>query len=40
MTEFEWGRELNEGVKKIYSDMAEAGLPAPEYVETPDTVKF
>lgn len=24
MTEFEWVRELNEGVKKIYSDMADA----------------
>ena len=40
MTEFEWVRELNEGVKKIYSDMAEAGLPAPEYIETPNTVKL
>ena len=25
MTEFEWVRELNEGVKKIYTDMAAAG---------------
>ena len=40
MTEFEWVRELNEGVKKIYADMAEAGLPAPEYVETPNTVRL
>ena len=40
MTEFEWVRELNEGVKKIYADMAEAGLPAPEYIETPNTVKL
>ncbi len=40
MTEFKWVRELNEGVKKIYSDMAEAGLPEPEYVETPNTVKL
>ena len=32
MTEFEWVRELNEGVKKIYSDMEEAGLPAPEFI--------
>ena len=38
MTEFEWVRELNEGVKKIYSDMEEAGLPKPEYVEGPNTV--
>ena len=40
MTEFEWVRELNEGVKKIYSDMVEAGLPAPEFIETPNTVKL
>ena len=29
-------RELNEGVKKIFSDMINAGLPAPEYIETPN----
>ena len=40
MTEFEWVRELNEGVKKIYSDMADAGLPDPEYIETPNTVRL
>ena len=40
MTEFEWVRELNEGVKKIYSDMAETGLPEPEYIETPNTVRL
>ena len=40
MTEFEWVRELNEGVRKIYSDMKAAGLPAPEYEETPNTVKL
>ena len=40
MTEFEWVRELNEGVKKIYSDMTEAGLPEPEYIETPNTVRL
>lgn len=40
MTEFEWVRELNEGVKKIYLDMAEAGLPDPKYIETPNTVKL
>ena len=40
MTEFEWVRELNEGVKKVYSDMEEAGLPAPEFIETPNTVKL
>lgn len=32
LTAFEWVREFNEGVKKIYSDMEEAGLPEPEYV--------
>ena len=40
MTEFKWVRELNEGVKKIYSDMEDAGLPEPEYKETPNTVKL
>ena len=25
-------REFNEGVKKVYADMQEAGLPEPEYV--------
>ncbi|MBR1741925.1 MAG: HTH domain-containing protein [Lachnospiraceae bacterium] len=40
MTEFEWVRELNEGVKKIYSDMTDAGLPEPEYIETPNTVRL
>ena len=40
MTEFEIVRELNEGVKKIYSDMEEAGLPKPEYMETANTVRL
>ena len=40
MNEFERVRELNEGIKKIYSDMAEAGLPEPEYIETPNTVRL
>lgn len=31
---------MNEGVKKIYSDMAEAGLSEPEYIETPNTVRL
>lgn len=31
LTAFEWVREFNEGVKKIYSDMEKAGLPEPEY---------
>lgn len=28
---FEWVREFNEGVKKIYRDMSEARLPEPEF---------
>ena len=28
---FDWVRELNEGVDKIFQEMDEAGLPAPEY---------
>lgn len=28
---FDWVRELNEGVDKIYGEMAKAGLPEPEY---------
>lgn len=40
MTEFELVRELNEGVKKIFSDMTAASLPNPEYIETPNTVKL
>lgn len=32
LTAFEWVREFNEGVKKVYADMQEAGLPEPEYV--------
>lgn len=28
---FEWVREFNEGVKKIYEDMSDAGLPEPEF---------
>lgn len=31
LTAFEWVREFNEGVKKIYSDMRDAGLPEPHY---------
>ncbi len=33
LTEFRWVRELNEGVKRIYSDMAEYFLEEPEYTE-------
>ncbi len=32
-TEFEWVRELNEGVDKIYEVMKATGLPEPEYSE-------
>lgn len=28
---FDWARELNEGVDKIYDEMERAGLPDPEY---------
>lgn len=28
---FDWVRELNEGVGKIYEEMKKAGLPNPEY---------
>lgn len=28
---FDWVRELNEGVDKIFQEMDEVGLPAPEY---------
>ena len=30
-TAFDWVRELNEGVDKIYQEMDDAGLPEPEY---------
>lgn len=30
-TAFDWVRELNEGVDKIYQEMNKAGLPEPEY---------
>lgn len=38
LTEFGWVRELNEGVKKIYSDMAEEELSEPEYRDSANTV--
>lgn len=38
LTEFGWLRELNEGVKKIFSDMAEGELTAPEYRDSANTV--
>lgn len=33
---FDWVRELNEGVGKIFQEMDEAGLPAPEYENDSD----
>lgn len=35
-TAFDWVRELNEGVDKIYQEMGNAGLPEPEYVNQDD----
>ena len=35
-TAFDWVRELNEGVDKIYQEMADAGLPEPEYESQDD----
>lgn len=35
-TAFDWVRELNEGVDKIYQEMDDAGLPEPEYINQDD----
>lgn len=40
LTEFGWVRELNEGVKRIYSDMEEFFLEEPVYTEPNQTVKL
>ena len=40
LTEFGYVRELNEGVKKIYSDMSEAKLPDPEYKDFANAVRL
>ena len=40
LTEFGWVRELNEGVKRIYSDMAEFFLDAPIYSEPEQGVRL
>lgn len=40
MTEFGFVRELNEGVKKIYSDMEDSGLAEPEYSDSANTVRL
>ena len=40
LTDFGWVRELNEGVKRIYTDMKEFFLEAPEYSEPEQSVKL
>lgn len=40
LTDFGWVRELNEGVKRIYTDMAEFFLEEPIYSEPDQTVKL
>ena len=40
LTEFGWVRELNEGVKRIYSDMEDFFLDPPVYSEPDQTVKL
>ena len=40
LTEFGWVRELNEGVKRIYEDMADFFLEEPVYSEPEQSVKL
>ena len=40
LTDFGWVRELNEGVKRIYSDMEDFFLDEPEYSEPEYAVKL
>jgi toxin-antitoxin system, toxin component, fic family len=40
LTEFGWVRELNEGVKRIFSDMKDFYLDPPEYSEPEQTVRL
>ena len=40
LTEFGWVRELNEGVKRIYSDMQAFFLDRPEYSEPEQAVRL
>lgn len=40
LNEFGWVRELNEGVKRIYTDMAEFFLEEPVYSEPEQSVKL
>lgn len=40
LTEFGWVRKLNEGVKRIYSDMKEFFLDEPVYSEPEQSVKL
>ena len=34
LTEYEFVKELGEGVDRVYRDMDEVGLPEPEYRQT------
>ena len=40
LTEFKWVRELNEGVNRIYKEMADYFLDAPVYTEPKESVKL
>lgn len=40
LTEFGWVKELNEGVKRIYSDMSDFYLEPPIYTEPEQSVKL
>lgn len=40
LTEFGWVRELNEGVKRIYSDMEDYFLDDPVYIEPEQAVRL
>lgn len=40
LEQFGYVKQLNEGVKRIFSEMEEAGLPAPEITDTPSGVRL
>lgn len=40
LTEFEWIKELNEGVRRIFLEMKAANLPNPEYKEYPNSIQL
>ena len=40
LTEFGWVRELNEGVNRIYKEMADYFLDAPDYTEPKESVRL